>query len=399
MKMGLRELSRFWRLKIKYPLYYRLCALGPLDREKAVFIENRFPRITDSFSLLHQKLCEEYQCRVTDCFLLEVDGTRKEYDRRCMAMIREAAGAAYVFVNDASNVVGCLPFRKGTKVIQVWHACGAFKKWGFSNASGKFGADYRELLRYPYYANYALVTVSSPEVAWAYADAFHLPEQNDVVKATGVSRTDIFFDPKFREEAFARLYKRVPQAKGKKVVLYAPTFRGKVRSAQSPANLNQQAFCGRFADQYVLLCKHHPSVKKRPPVEPGCENTVFDVTNDMSIEELLVVSDVCITDYSSIVFEYSLFERPIIIYAYDLDSYIDARGFYYKFEDFVPGPIVKDNRALLDCLAQIDRYDLQKVRDFREKYMGSCDGGATERILQTACPELKRKNFHEDGSE
>jgi len=382
MKKRLNKIRKFWKLKIKYPFYYKLHAMMPVDEKKVVFIENRFPEITNSFSLLYETLEKSYDCHLSGSFLLEVDGTKRQYDKRCMKMIRDVAGAAYVFVNDSSNVVGCLPFRKETKVVQVWHACGAFKKWGFSNARGKFGANMKELLKYPYYADYALVTVSSPEVAWAYSEAFNLPENNQVVKATGVSRTDIFFDEDFKKAAFDRLYEVVPEAVGKKVIMYAPTFRGSVGKAQAPANLNQEAFCEQFKDDYVLLCKHHPSVRRRPAIAGTCAHTVFDVTETMTIEELMCVSDICITDYSSVVFEYSLFEKPVIIYAYDIGHYSDWRGFYYDFETFVPGPVVRDNRELLACIAHIDEYDLSQVKDFRQKFMCACDGHATERIIK-----------------
>ncbi|MGI6264728.1 MAG: CDP-glycerol glycerophosphotransferase family protein [Acutalibacteraceae bacterium] len=384
MKIRRDAIGKFWRLKIKYPLYYRLCALRPADPKRAVFIENRLSTLTSSFSLLHEELTARYDCRVSVCYLLKVDGTRRQYDRRCMKMIRQVARAGVVFVNDSSNVVGCLPFRKSTRVVQLWHACGAFKKWGFSNGKGKFGASLRELKRYPYYADYDLVTVSSPEVIWAYSEAFNIPMPNDVVQATGVSRTDVFFREDFRQKAFARLYETVPQARGKKVILYAPTFRGSVGKAMAPSNLNQEAFCERFADRYVLLCKHHPSVRRRPPIRPGCENTVFDVTDSLSIEELMCVADALITDYSSVVFEYSLFGRPILIYAYDIAQYTDWRGFYYDFESFVPGPILRSNRQLLESIARLEQYDLSRVRQFRDTYMSACDGGATKRIIDAA---------------
>lgn len=70
------------------------------------------------------------------------------------------------FLNDASNVVSCLPLREGTTVVQLWHGCGAFKKWGMSTADLIFGGSRDEILRHPFYKNLSLVTVSSPEVVW-----------------------------------------------------------------------------------------------------------------------------------------------------------------------------------------------------------------------------------------
>ena len=377
----IKRVKKYYKLKIKYPFYYRIKAIKQVDKKKAVFIENRFPYITNSFFLLHNSLVAEHDFTVKDCFLNETQENRELYDRNCMAMIKEVANAKYVFVNDSSNIVGCLPFREETKIIQTWHGCGAFKKWGYSNIDNKFGANAREMKKYPFYADYSLVTVSSPEVIWAYKDAFNLPDDNNSVKSTGVSRTDVFFDKEFIVKAYDHLYEMIPQAQNKKVILYAPTFRGNVANAMAPANLNQKLFCQFFANEYVLLNKHHPSTIRRPPIEEGCQETIFDVTDELSIEELLCVSDICITDYSSIIFEYSLFEKPIIIYAYDLDKYVDWRGFYYNFTDFVPGPIARNNRDLFSYIENIEDYDLNKVKNFKNKFMRSCDGHSTTRII------------------
>lgn len=392
----LKSIEKYWKLKIKYPLYYKLCALFPIENKKIVFIENRFPILTNSFEQLYNALKNHHNYNVVESYLLDVAGANrqhskylllettgieKQYNKRCMAMIKEVATARCIFVNDSSNIVGCIPFRKGTDIVQVWHGCGAFKKWGFSNAKGEFGANLKGLLRYPFYANYTLVTVSSDEVAWAYADAFNIPLENGRIKATGVSRTDVFFNEEYRKNAFDRIYDMVPQSKEKKVILYAPTFRGDAGFAQSPNNMPLGLLKEKLEDEYILLFKHHPLVKNRPKIEEGCENFAFDITDDLSIEELIYTSDICITDYSSIVFEYSLLEKPIIIYAFDIDDYVDWRGFYYNFEEFVPGPIIKNDNDLVQCLLDIDTFDINKVIEFRKKFMGACDGKSTARII------------------
>ena len=102
----------------------------------------------------------------------------------------------------------------------------------------------------------------------------------------------------------------------------------------------------------------------------------------MTIEDLLCVSDICISDYSSLVFEYSLFERPMLFFAYDLDEYFDWRGFYYDYNELTPGPVCKTNDEMIDYISHLEeRFDRQKVIDFKEKFMRSCDGHATDRIL------------------
>ena len=110
---------------------------------------------------------------------------------------------------------------------------------------------------------------------------------------------------------------------------------------------------------------------------------VCDGSGSMNIDELLMASDICISDYSSLVFEYSLFERPMLFYAYDLEDYCDWRGFYYDYSEMTPGPVCRTNEEMIDYIKNIDtRFDRQKVRDFRLRFMGSCDGHSTDRILK-----------------
>jgi len=132
--------------------------------------------------------------------------------------------------------------------------------------------------------------------------------------------------------------------------------------------------------------KHHPFVKERPVIDERCSQFAFDVTDEMEIEELLCTADICISDYSSLIFEYSLFEKPMIFFAYDLDEYFDHRGFYYDYDEMTPGPIVKDPQQLIQVIKEIDAdFDPAEVAAFREKFMSACDGKATARILDTIC--------------
>ena len=103
----------------------------------------------------------------------------------------------------------------------------------------------------------------------------------------------------------------------------------------------------------------------------------------MNIEDLICVSDVCISDYSSLIFEYALFERPMLFFAYDLDNYFDWRGFYYPYDELAPGPIVTTNKEIVAYIQSLKGgFDPTRVRQFKEKFMGACDGHATEKILK-----------------
>lgn len=376
----LRRIRKHYRYKVYFPKVYSSYCTEPVQENKVLFLEMRFTKLSNSFELIYKALEEsgEYNLK---CSYVQFNFIRgREFTQRVNEMLKELATAKYVFVDDASLILSSIPLRKETVAINLWHACGAFKKFGRSTAELKFGSSAATLDKYPNYGNLTHVTVSSPEVIWAYEEAMHLPK--GIVKATGVSRTDQFYDKEFVESRKQKLYEIMPEAKDKKVILYAPTFRGHVATASSPDRIDFERFCRELGNEYVIVCKHHPFVKNPPIIPEELQHFARDLTKYLSIEDLLCCADICISDYSSLVFEYSLFEKPMIFYAYDYDNYCDWRGFYYDYSEFTPGPVVQTEDELLNSIKNIDtQFDKQKVIDFKEKFMGSCDGHATERII------------------
>ena len=368
-----------------FPHVYKKHAAAPVDERKVVFVELRLPKLTNSFKVLYDTLYRDYDFDLHCHFLRNTYVKRRQYRRNVKAMLADIATAKYVFFDEATNVNGCFKMRPETVVTQLWHGCGAFKKFGFSTADAIFGASRKEMEKYPFNRNYTRVTVSSPEVVWAYEEAMQYTPESGVVKALGSSRTDIFYDQKVIDRAYENLYSLMPQAKGKKVILYAPTFRGRVAKATTPRVLIPEFMKYVLGDEYVLLFKHHPLVRKRPKITDYCADFALDVTDTMTIEDLLCVADICISDYSSLVFEYSLFEKPMIFLAHDLENFFDWRGFYYDYNELAPGPIVENTTGVIDYILHLEeRFDRARVHEFRRKFMSSCDGHATERIMEDA---------------
>ncbi len=368
-------------MTVIYPSAYRRAARRPLNPKKVVFVEVRESVLTDNYQLLYRAL-KRRGFRIRVCFLHYMTQADRAYIRRCVAMLSVIGDAKYVFLDDACEPLCRVKMRPETVVTQVWHACGAFKKWGMSTADLIFGATGKEQLRYGAYKNLDYVTVSSPEVVWAYEEAMNIRPETHIVRAVGVSRTDIFFQRHFQERARARVCDAFPACADKKIILFAPTFRGRTAMAEGVDKLDIRAFKAHFGGEYVLLIKQHPFVKSPPPVPEDCADFARDVTGELAIEDLLCVSDLCITDYSSLIFEYSLFERPMIFFAYDYEEYCDWRGFYYDYNDLTPGPVVRTNEEMIAYIHSLaDGFDASRVRAFREKFMSACDGHATERIL------------------
>ena len=204
-----------------------------------------------------------------------------------------------------------------------------------------------------------------------------MSEEN--IRPIGIPRIDLFFNESLKQEAISRVYKAYPNLEGKKLILYAPTFRGANQADMHmdiPFDLDEVL---RSLDKQTILgLKMHPFVRNLPDLT-GYDN-VIDMSTYPEINDILLVSDLLITDYSSIVFEYSLLERPMIFYAHDRDTYIKERDFYYEYESLVPGPIVDNTNDLIKTL-EMHNFDQEKVKEFKQKFFDYTDGKATQRFV------------------
>lgn len=350
------------------PFWYRLCCIRRV-KEKALFVEVRERRLSSNFTGIIAYIRKHFERKQTDIsvhFLLLGSCSRFAYFLRCISLMPKLASAEYVFINESSNVISALKIRKGTKIIQTWHGCGALKKFGCSISE----AD-------SYYGNEDIVTVSSAEVVWAFSEAMGLPE--DKIYPIGVPRTDIFFQDAYREKC-ARLKAELLNGRNRKVILFAPTFRGNVAEAEDSQGLNLDLMYKHLGQEYIIISKLHSAL------EPERRNYrhkdfYYDVTGKWSIETAMGICDILITDYSSLIFEYSLLNKPAVFYAYDLDKYISERGFYIDYRQEMPGAICT---STLDIIKEIKNgyYDVSGMMHFRNKYMGECDGHATGRLLE-----------------
>lgn len=380
---------KFITLKIIFPLYYRWNARKPIEKNKVLFIVNRRPVLPNAMTYVHELLEKSGKFTIHDKFLLNLSRRIRQQFKVDMELMKDLATANYVFLDEATVTTCGVHKRPETKIVQLWHGCGAFKKFGFSTADKIFGGNAKEQKRYPMYRNFDLVCVSSPEVVWAYEEAMQLKGVGNI-KPVGVSRTDVFFQEDYIAAAVKRVEDAIPAARDKKIILYAPTFRGTVAKAYGPDQFDYHKLYEALGEEYIILVKHHPLVKKLPEIPLEYRDSfVYDVSRSMEIEDLICASDICISDYSSLIFEYSLFEKPIILFAYDLDVYFDWRGFYYDYFEMAPGPVLISTEEIIDYIVHIDtRFDRKKMHAFREKFMRSCDGHSTERILEEVGIEL-----------
>jgi teichoic acid ribitol-phosphate primase len=293
----------------------------------------------------------------------------------------QLARARVVVIDDYFFPLYVIRPRAGTTVIQTWHASGAFKRIGFSVSDRSFGADEALTSRVRIHANYDVCLVGSQAATPHYAEAFGQPPDR-FVSRLGIPRTDLFFDDDAIARATAVIRERYRLPPDRRVILYAPTFRGdRATDARHGDDLDLAELARALGNDHVVLIRLHPFVRARVRIGPELASFAVDVSDHPDINELMLVSDLLVTDYSSAIFEYSLLERPMVFFAPDHDAYERERGFYIDYRT-VPGPIVETTAALAAAIRAAGDIDLDRVRAFRAASFEVADGHASQRCVE-----------------
>lgn len=274
-----------------------------------------------------------------------------------------------IVTDDYDRYLRHFQLRQSQRVVQLWHACGAFKKFGQRGTNMSVHADIA------YHAQYNIVSVSSDKIRGIYADAFNIDVHK--VKALGCPRTDLFYDKKLVEDTKERVYQTYPEFRNRYIIIYAPTFRdiGDDRTQFKP-ELDFDKLSGELLPEQMFVVCPHPIMRNKI-VEKSYDN--IRVVRDFSTNDMMLVSDMLITDYSSVIFEYALLRKPIAFYCYDLLNY--NRGFYLNYPDDLPGDVYENQEELTAYLRSEDKDKLtEKYDTFIRNYMSACDGHSCERI-------------------
>jgi CDP-ribitol ribitolphosphotransferase len=291
------------------------------------------------------------------------------------------ANARVMLVDDYFFPMYVITPRAGTLRVQVWHAAGAFKKFGYSVLDKTFGADEELVKKVAIHSNYSIAMVSSMNVAPHYAEAFNSP-MDIFCSAVGMARTDIFEDPERRAAAEGRARAAFPQTAGRTVVLYAPTFRGEtVGRARYENLLDLDEMHRTLGDDHVVLLKLHPFIREGLVIPPHLASFAVDACGYPDVNELMLIADVLVSDYSSVIYEFALLGRPILFLAPDEDAYDIERGFYFDFRREAPGPIFEDTAGLAAAIRD-GTWDLETVRAFATANFDVADGRATQRMVE-----------------
>jgi len=306
-------------------------------------------------------------------------------NRYSLDAIRLLRKARAVFVSHGWGDILPIKFPPRTVVVQTWH--GGFIKVKGKNRyvtkyiNSKWTTLTRTKIRYKQFFNYAISASSEPKLLKITAAVFKFPIEKILV--TGYPRNDILFSDDSELIKKIKLTYNIPESVDR-IILYAPTYR-ELAGTRDPFDkedlFNINKFCKDTNTN--LLLKAHINEKI---INFDVHENIRLISKEADIQELLLISDILISDYSSVMCDYVLLSRPILLYTYDYDDYINKRGIYYDhLEEIAPGPLLYSIDELLNALRNIDeinknyRVKSVEIRDFFNKYK---DGNSSERLLK-----------------
>ena len=354
-----------------FALFKRL----PMKKERVILDSWKGDKLRGSLLKIYHTILDE--CPQIELVIvgeqpgLRQDGSVKVVKSKSISHLYYLATSKYWIVD--TLYYEHLKPRKDTLYIMIWHAAGYFKKFGISSVQEeeKLVKVYQKLGSYLTH-----LVVSSEKVVDLYAK--ELAVASEKIIPLGLPRTDEMLEDITTIKD--RIYQKYHIAPEKKLVLYAPTFRGEGKTPYLN-QLDSELFAKELGKTYVLILKLHANHYLDEKKKEGMAKMVVSQVD--TIEDLMKASDVMITDYSSSLFEYALLNRPMLFYAYDLESYKHhSRGFYQVYESFVPGPIVYDTNSLVQAIKAYkdEQYSNQRM-EIAHQYQ-RCDGNCTRRFIK-----------------
>lgn len=381
MGMSIGRYVKSFMLRVYFIIIHEILRkVTSIEKNKVFFISDVRENIEGNFEYIWKYL-DEY--KYNKVVYLKGDRRNNGGILSFNRMIYDFTTSEVILLEDYFRYTSFVRLKKEQELCQLWHACGAYKKFGYSRLNGN-----ENIKIHQGYKKYTKVITSAEAIRENYAEAFGISIEK--TKATGVPRTDVFFDEQCKAEKCVKFYEEYPELKNKKIILFAPTYRGKRAEDASYefGKIEFESLYQQLKEEYVIIFKWHPALYnnlKRKHIlvydESKYKDFFYDMSEKREVNDLLFVADILVTDYSSVIFDYALLNKPIIYFMYDIEQYEGGRGLYYELEEYLYGPIVKTTNDLIMAIKEEKNFKIERQK-FRDKFMSACDGCATERVCQ-----------------
>lgn len=384
--------KRFRKSKYYFPtmkVFYSIAKkILPVDEKLIIFESGIGKQYSDSPKMIYEEILE----RELDYKKVWICNKNIKFRDSNTIRVKRLSPKYYYYLAKAKYWINNQNFptyikkRPETIYLQTWHGTPLKKMlYDIEKVHGR-SDDYVERVGNAV-KNWDYLISPSEYATKAFRSAFRYSGE---IWELGYPRNDIFYWKEDKKEKIINKVKsqlRLPN--DKKIILYAPTFRDDQTSNNNKflfdINMDLHKMKEELGDDYILLLRMHVVISNKIQVDESLKDFVKNVSNYSDIQELLLISDVLITDYSSVMFDFANTGRPIIFYTYDLENYRDnLRGFYMDFENEVPGPFAFNTSDIIQNILNIDKVTkryCQKYKEFQAKFCSLEDGNASKRVV------------------
>ena len=351
-----------------------------VNNKKVIFISYTGKQYSCSPKYIFQEMRKEmpeYECLWAfdepDKFkFLEKYGVRLlKYNSK--EFVKECRTAVYVITNVG---ISCwLPLSKEQLLINTWHGGGTYKRMGFSLDNMQWWEKKRVLME----RKNPTVFLSSCKAASRMVIREGMQHKGEIIKS-GMPRNDMLIKNN-RSDLVKKVKEYLNIPLETKILLYAPTFREskEVEDYAFEYKAVQRALEKRFGGNWKILFRAHYHVMKHLNI---CEKDVIDASLYPDMQELLYVTDVLVTDYSSSVWDFSFTGKPCLLYATDLEYYQKGRDFYMDIHEW-PFPLAENGQELIYNIENFDNDKYKKAVELHHRQLGSYESGhAAEEICK-----------------
>lgn len=304
--------------------------------------------------ILCKVLKKDVKERINYCF----------YILKCMYHI---ATSKVCILDGYSIPISILRHKKNLEIIQIWHASGAIKKFGYQSLNKKEGRGEEIAKIMEMHKNYSHVIAPSLSTAKFYEEAFRVSEDKIVIN--GLPRLDYILGNEQSNKKVQEFFTTHPKYKNKKTILYVPTFRKELNTSKYIKNLIKSVDFSK----YNFIIKPHP-------LDKNIKKSKYIVDKKYNTYDLLKISDYIITDYSAVAFEASILNKPLYFYVYDIDEYKKSRGLNVDLFKEMPNSTTKDSKKIIESIEN-NSYDFKELEKFRTKYMGKNFYNNTKKLV------------------
>ncbi|MBQ9369939.1 MAG: CDP-glycerol glycerophosphotransferase family protein [Clostridia bacterium] len=334
--------------------------------------------------LLRQNLDIDIVWRINDKIKGGMPATVRKVKAGTFAFYKEIYSSNVVVANSYIFLDQSLFLKKKQTLIQTWHGSLGIKKFGKNDMKGSWRRRWASIetgkMSTYCITNSSFVSSSLRNTYWAKTPMLEY----------GHPRNDLFFDSnKEKREAFRKEFCNKKNLNDDvKFVMYAPTFRDSHDFKCYNVDFDRlvASLQSRFGGEWCVLLRYHPSLlkiyKKQSDPMKKYKAKMINVTEHIDMQELIAITDVAITDYSSWIYDFMLLRRPGFIFATDIDLYNNERGFCYPLET-TPFPIARNNTELEKEIMSFDQnVYAERLEAFLEDKGCVEDGHASERVVE-----------------